>query len=237
MDDPHFLATIAHHDCAVVCIEANEDTPPFAFSVGLFQRFQHPELLIMGLSHDAAQQVINACRDRIRGGDVLRDGFSYGPILADRRIAMRAIHPDHHPGYLGTARWFYEQHPFPALQAFWPDASGRYPWDQGCEPGVAACQPRLDHPWPFTGEPVTKRIWLDRRALASSEPLLRIDRLDASEWRFSCDPGATAMYDRAALWQVLHIDPTVAIASRMPVGGTLLRNTPEERWGRLAPEA
>jgi hypothetical protein len=228
--DKKLLATIEQHDCAVLCIEADDDGPSVAFSVGLFQRFQQPEILISGLPTPSGQKIINACRDRLREGHTFRPGFSYGPFVEGRRIAMRVLHADHYEGYLGTARWLYDGDEFPCLQAFWPDAQGRFPWDDGCDASVSESQPRLDHPWAFRGEPVGKRIWLDQRVADPGDPILRIDRLEPSEWRFSCDLGATAAYIRPPLWQALQRDPTLTAAAKMPIGGTLIRQDAGQPW-------
>ncbi len=229
--DRKLLATIEQHDCSVVCIEEDGDGPPFAFSVGLFQRFGHPEVLVCGLGADQAQELINTCRDRVRAGHVFQPGFSYGGVFGDRRIAMRALHRDHYVGYLGTARWLYSGDEFPCLEAFWSDEKGLFPWDDGCDSTVAARQPRLDHAWRFSGEPVGRRVWIDRRALGREpDPVLRIDRMEESDWRFSCDPEANATYDREPLWRAVQLDVTLVVAARLAVGGTARRRGAGDEW-------
>jgi len=229
--DRQLLANIERHDCAVLCIEDDADGPSFAFSVGLFQRFAHPEILVSGLTTPVAQHMINTCRDRIREGAVLRPGFSYGALTpaSEHRFAMRVLHVDHYEGYLGTARWLYSGDEFPCLQAFWPDAAGRFPWDTGCDAAAAMRQPRLDQPWAFRGEPIGRRIWLDRRAL-TGDAVIRIDRLEESDWRFSCDPDANAVYGRQPLWRALQLDSTLSVAANLPIKGTARRTSADAPW-------
>jgi hypothetical protein len=33
-----------------------------------------------------------------------------------------------------------------AMQVFWPDEQGRFPFDRGCDEAVWSAQPRLDQP-------------------------------------------------------------------------------------------
>ena len=130
----------------VINILPDESGPQYSFSVGLYRKFDHSELLVMGLSHPVGHQLINSAANRIAAGklfrpldrtDELAEGFTCGflPISVLR-----------YKEYLGCAIWFYSslKHPFPALQLVWPDKGGRLPWEKNYDRRFFGLQPLLN---------------------------------------------------------------------------------------------
>lgn len=66
----------------------------------------------------------------------------------EHRVGFRRVHPTQHPLYLGFAMGFLTRigriGELEAMQAFWPDGNGRFPFDGSCDLGVYNLQPRLD---------------------------------------------------------------------------------------------
>jgi hypothetical protein len=52
----------------------------------------------------------------------------------------------HYKEDVGWAIWFYDYEPtsFPLLQCFWPDMTGKSPWEAGCKQWAIDQQPQLD---------------------------------------------------------------------------------------------
>jgi hypothetical protein len=67
---------------------------------------------------------------------------------ADHRVGCRRTHPTQHPLYLGFAMGFCTNigriGELQAVQVFWPDSAGRFPFEVGSEVSVFRLQPRLD---------------------------------------------------------------------------------------------
>src|SRR5262249_23768953 len=64
------------------------------------------------------------------------------------RVGFRPVHPTQHELYLGFAMG-YCRHigrlgELEAMQVFWPDSNGKFPFDVGCDSDVFCIQPRLD---------------------------------------------------------------------------------------------
>lgn len=235
MDDTQrqIVQHIEEQDCSVVCIEADEDTPPFCHTIGLFQRFRVPELIVIGLPHDTAFALLYKCRDICRAGDAFRPMHTYGGLLKDPfRIACREVSRDHYQCYFGHARWFYAGDEFPAVQAYWPDALKHYPWDERCDPEVASVQPRLDRAWPFAGEPVTRRIWTLRDLVSGIRPVLRVVHEEDGEWQFLSDDPEINDEDvtLTTLGAALTLDPTLAKLAGLPKGWVAYREDPQAEW-------
>ena len=66
----------------------------------------------------------------------------------EHRIGLRPVHPTQHELYLGFAigycRFIGRIGELEAMQAFWPDSKGKFPFEVGCDLAVHQLQPRLD---------------------------------------------------------------------------------------------
>lgn len=125
-------------------IPGDDRAPSWAFTIGLFASFQQPELVVFGLDLETAHRLLNQAGllvKRNRGG--FEDGRLASGILEDHSVAFRRIAPRWHPVFLGNVAWFYEEDDTPALQCFWPDPTGRHPWDEGFDDSLRPLQPLL----------------------------------------------------------------------------------------------
>lgn len=145
--DAKVLADIQTYGWHVTMIFRSADDelgPEWAFSTGLFHSYCHPEIIIFGLKLRICMALINEIGAQVKAGKKYNVEGEYGDILGDPyKCVFRVVRRNHHHEYLGYARWFYESDPFPALQCFWPDKSGKFPWDEGCVPIVRDAQPLL----------------------------------------------------------------------------------------------
>jgi hypothetical protein len=116
---------------------------PHAFSIGLFRSFDHPEVAVLGLLAGDGAAVVDRIAARVR------DGERFGPedvvdgLIEGRTVAFRGIPPRRFPSWLGHAVWYHDGARFPALQAIWSDATGRFPWDPWFPRGAREAQPVL----------------------------------------------------------------------------------------------
>jgi Domain of unknown function (DUF4262) len=131
-------------------ISVTDRPPEFLYTCGLMTTFGHPEAIILGLNPRTAYSVLEVLAEDIRRGRSFAAPGVYDGVLTDLPIAVRAVHPSQHELYLGYAMGHcrYTGNPggLVAIQVFWPDKKGLFPFDGGCDPGVRASQPRLDAP-------------------------------------------------------------------------------------------
>ena len=77
----------------------------------------------------------------------------YDGVLAEGQVAVRTVHRSQHEVYLGYAmghcRHMGKIGDLAAVQVFWPDNRGAFPFEPDCDPDVCALQRRLDLavPW------------------------------------------------------------------------------------------
>lgn len=142
--DRKLLADIDRIGWHVVGIEEDDEGPPYAFSVGLFHTFEHPEIIIFGLNHEVAANLINNIGEQIRNGVRYIEGEESEHIVEGYAVAFRHVPKTSYRQLVGYARWFYRSDDFPALQCIWPDPAGRFPWQEGYDHGFLSRQPLLE---------------------------------------------------------------------------------------------
>lgn len=119
--------------------------PAFLFTIGLWRSFRHPEIILFVPSHDPQDMAGNlqVVVERIRQGNTFRPEQIGEGLFGQFPGAFRPVAKLWYPLFLGTAMAFYDGDAFPALQLFWPDPDGRFPWEDGFAAGLLPFQPLL----------------------------------------------------------------------------------------------
>lgn len=138
-------ASVAQYGWTAVGVQ--EHQPPFVYSVGLIYSADHPEIVIAGLPDDGCALLKYLVKLLVEGRSFAKPGV-YDDALEGVRLAVRPVHPTQHAEFLGYAiSYCHRQRDFgrlAAVQVFWPDDAGRFPFDDDCDPAVCERQPRLD---------------------------------------------------------------------------------------------
>lgn len=119
---------------------------PVAYTIGLWERFNHPEVLMCGFEPLLMQRLLNDIGARVRAGERFEPGRSYGRVIRRYDVAFRGVHPDYAADHFAGALLYYEGAAFEGVQCFLPDASGLFPWDENCDRTYATLQPVLESP-------------------------------------------------------------------------------------------
>jgi len=131
------------HGWFVNRIAEDADGPAFAYSFGLYEEFGHPEIIIFGLPEGTMQQLINDVGRRVRSGVRYATGDVSSELIENYTCAFRAVNPLQYRNTFTWTVWFYERESFPALQLFWPDKQGKFPWEAGFKEQLRHRQPDL----------------------------------------------------------------------------------------------
>jgi hypothetical protein len=128
----------------------SDHQPPFLYTIGLMQTCNHPEFIMFGLDADNMHALFSGLiRDIRTGRSFAEPGVQTVTLGGDEhRVGFCRVHATQHALYLGFAMG-YCRHigrigELEAVQAFWPDSSGKFPFDVGCDLAVYQLQPRLD---------------------------------------------------------------------------------------------
>jgi hypothetical protein len=124
--------------------------PPFMYSIGLMHSCRHPEVIVFGLEPGNAHALLSQLYRDLTNGKSYPDPGIYTVTIGDieHRVGFRRVNPTQHQLYLGFAMGFLtnirRMGELEAVQAFWPDRAGKFPFEPGCSESVYQLQPRLD---------------------------------------------------------------------------------------------
>jgi hypothetical protein len=141
--DKKLISDIQEYGWHVIMIPLDDEGPAFAYSVGLFQTFGHPEIIVFGLDLGVMHQIINLIGEEVRHGRRFADAETVPGILESYDVRFLDVARRHYPDYFGYAHWFYKGDDFPVLQCVWPDKQGRFPTDPDYPEPLRARQPLL----------------------------------------------------------------------------------------------
>jgi len=124
-----------------------DHSPPFVYTVGLMFTHEHPELIIFGLREEG-YNVLRAMVEEIGKRKSFAEPRAYEGVLKEGFVATRTVHESQHELYLGYAMGYCRERgrmgQLRAVQVFWPDKAGRFPFERECEEGVWWAQRRID---------------------------------------------------------------------------------------------
>lgn len=145
----HLDHVIRRHGHAVQFV-SDPDGPSWAYTVG-FERYDHPELVVMGVDAASAAQLCRAFWYVALSGSTPEAGRDAELELSGIRCGVVDVHPAHleHGSdlILGAVRYWQRQG-IPggdrAVQLVWSDPWGHLPWESSFDPRFERFQPLLD---------------------------------------------------------------------------------------------
>jgi len=139
------LEDIEEHGLHILHVMPEGATPGWTYSVGLWNRYRHPEIVVFGLSREVGHHLLNHSADEIRAGRPFDAGKQYPDRLEGVDCAFRRVaHMWYYP-FLGWAEWYYRDEDYPVVQCIWPDHEQHWPWEPAFRPDWAWAQPLLWH--------------------------------------------------------------------------------------------
>lgn len=141
-------AEIGAHGWHVVLVPEEDDRPAYAFTIGLLERFAHPELCVVGLDDGEEgglmHDLIDSAAEFVAEGGRLEAGVRNSELFIGHSLGVRAISEANVNDWLALGVTLNANQSFPALQLLWPDRRGRLPFENTCESKVVEFQPMLD---------------------------------------------------------------------------------------------
>jgi hypothetical protein len=114
--DRKLLADVQRVGWHILGIHEDEDAPAYAFSVGLFHTFEHPEIIIFGLPHETVGRMINIIGFQVQAGTRFKANDQSNDVAEGFPVTFKMVPKDSYHQYIGYALWFYRSFDFPVLQ-------------------------------------------------------------------------------------------------------------------------
>ena len=116
---------------------------PFSYTVGLFERFGAPELIIFGLDGNTAHSIFSTYANRLWVSDPIPLDAPCDDLIKDYSCAFVQVPRSRYNEFVLSALWFYAEVDFPLYQVVWPNSEDAYPWTPGASPDFMSQQPVL----------------------------------------------------------------------------------------------
>ncbi len=129
--------------CSVIHVAAEDELPPFSYSVGIEASSGAPEVVVIGLKQQLAHFIVNEYNRRIRTGDQIQPGNRYEGFLEGFDVAAATVDPSHYDEYFGQNLRYYSGRDFRVLQLIYPNKNGVWPWQREADQWFKSWQPIL----------------------------------------------------------------------------------------------
>ena len=125
------------------CVIDVADAPiPFAYTVGLSLNFSHPEILVSGMDTRTHGYVLNVFGDKVSTGLSIQNGDVDSHSTGGKTM-FKAVDWTEVKKLMGVAVWLYQGEKFTALQCYWADKYGFFPFESKCRSTVKKMQLNL----------------------------------------------------------------------------------------------
>lgn len=134
---------IAQYGWHCVNIMAEGEHVEYSFTVGLFQSYGHPELIIFGLPSNVSHQILAIAADAAKARSPLDLARPTDALLNNHSCCFVEVPFSEYRDHVGYARWYYQGDNFPLYQIVWPSRSGLFPWHHQATAEFRDAQPVL----------------------------------------------------------------------------------------------
>jgi hypothetical protein len=224
---------IEQYGLQVIMVSSSDYLPSFAYSIGLFETYQQPEIICFGLSSELAHAIINDVAELMKNGETIKAYSNYDNIFNNSRAAFLPVDDRNIDDYFGAALNYYNTTKFPALQLVWTDRNDKFPWEDDFEEAYLYEQPLLDRNAAFKfREAKDLGIFTTRQWLELDHPILTVVHDTDGDWQFLTGDQMPEDIRLVALEQMVLRDPTLNEAFDLDYGYSLDREFVGGEWTR-----
>lgn len=126
----------------VINVPEDEHGAGFSYSIGFTQTYNHPEIIITGLSIELRNHLINDLAKNIKLGETYNKNCRYDDLLENNDVIFLEVLPEFYAEYFGFGRDLIGYN-IKALQCFYPNKLGRFPFEEQCHEDFKKIQPSL----------------------------------------------------------------------------------------------
>ena len=252
-NDKAFLAKVEEHGWMVMSIKDEPGKPGWSYTVGLFENFAHPEIVIFGLKPDSRHRILNWIGDNVKRNNPFTAEKEHEWVLDNYKCWSKPVQKRWYYDLLGYARWFYktgrDSDNFPCVQALWPDKAGIFPWqseygyaDQPLLYETELVAARMMHyasaknlrkeEWPFEEDPHTT-TYVSRNVIENGALILHVYHERDGDWQFIGPAEADPSLEKcqiACFHCMVERDPSLKLLAGLPVGMRAVRNNSSDQW-------
>src|SRR5687768_3493408 len=105
--DQKALADIDKYGCHVIHVAAEDELPPFSYSVGIQKSSGAAEVVVVGLKQPIAHFVVNEYNRRVQEGQTFVPGRTYPGFLDGFLVGFELVEEEFYREHFGWNLWLY----------------------------------------------------------------------------------------------------------------------------------
>lgn len=225
------LVDIEKFGWTVILVEGTDYLPTFAYTIGLFKNYKHPEIIAFGLDLEILQDTLNSIGEGVKSGATIESRKNYPEIFEESRTEFVKVDPRNIEDYFGYAVDYYEEIPFPALELVWTDENDNFPWDSDYSEGCLWSQPLLDRNAEFKfSEDPNLEVFVDSRFLSEGKLVTKVLHDDEGEWYFHTNDSVPEDIRKTRLDTIIQSDASLNETFQLDYGEQATRRSKTEAW-------
>jgi len=217
----------------VVKVEATEYLPSFAYTIGLWKKYKHPELIAFGLTTETLHSILNIGGDIAKSGSRLFPNCENDELFENSKAYILEVNPNNLSDYFGYGIWFNESE-FPALQIVWTDRNQNFPWEENFEEEFIYRQPLLDRNSKFKfREERNLGVITNKHFIEEGSPILYVEHDEEGDWIFlTGDEWLTSDAKLVSLEEMIKRDNSLNELFNLDYGEIAQRSSLLANWKR-----
>jgi Domain of unknown function (DUF4262) len=223
------------------------DNPAWIYSVGIHASFGQPEIIIFGREMETMYEMIARYVELVKAGLVVSSRKPIEGLIEKHACAFRAVNSRWRDKLMLSSCWYYLNESFPAVQCFWPDAKGAFPWSENFNKRMKPLQPLLyerssektgmpslfeEEPWHFEDSPDTACFTTNR--VMEGAPITYVSHDFEGDWQFHGDDDISEVAPQlVGLDCMVEMDASLQELHELPCGWAAERKSPKHKWKRF----
>jgi len=142
---------IAKFGWTIIAVGSDGVNPGYSYTVGLFEKFNHPEMIVFGLPQEVAHHIIHdVANEHAKKDKMIATDCIYNQLMQGFDTAFLKVDLDQMENYLYALQTHYGKActSVPSIQLIWTDTDNHFPWDKAFNEDFRPAQPLLGTPHP-----------------------------------------------------------------------------------------
>ncbi len=185
MTTDKIISEVNTHGYSVIISETSKYLPPVAFTVGLQQKYNHPEIIIFGLPAHNMKSILADVTDMVKTGIKIQLSTCYNDFFDNGSAEFLELAEENINDYFIEIPELQNGKKRAALQLVWTDSKNKFPWEEGFDPEFRWKQPLLDRNVNFKfREEKDMEVLVAADAIDQQKPILNVIHELHGKWQF-----------------------------------------------------
>jgi len=227
--------------------------PGWSYTVGLFENFGHPEIVIFGMKANTRHRILNWIGDNAKKNNPFTAEKEHDWVLDNYKCWSKPVQKRWYYDLLGYARWFYkterESDNFRAYRRYGRTSMAFFRGNRNMDTLTNLCfmkpgwlRARMMHyasednltkeEWPFEQDPHTT-TYASRNVVEDGAPILHVYHERDGDWQFigPAEPDPSLEKCQIVCFHcIVERDPSVRLLAGLPMGMRAVRNDSSGEW-------